>query len=187
MPIKSEQEKFDELKAAVVLKFPALAGSTDEVIQKMLGTKTVKSWYTEYKAKVNLESGLPDAMGDAGITPEMWEWALDVKKRRSAARQLHADACKSLAISHKRAVDKEDDRLATSLASDDSPLIRIVEAGYEDLPLRAQAKIAAVNDKKLRQVTLDQEVLKYRKEMLAKLYPDAANFTPGDAGTQPIE
>uniref|UniRef100_A0A2V0RL18 Uncharacterized protein n=1 Tax=viral metagenome TaxID=1070528 RepID=A0A2V0RL18_9ZZZZ len=186
MPPKTEEEKFDELKAALFLEFPPLRGSTDAVVRQMLGTKSVKPWYGKYKERVKLEAGLPEGMGAAGLTAEMWDWALDVKKDRSTARAAHAKACEELARKHKLAVDKEDAQLAAALADNDSPLIRLIEAGYEELPLRSQARVAAIEDKKLRIKALDDELLAYRKTMLAQLYPDTTKFTPGDEGTRPV-
>jgi hypothetical protein len=169
----------DELAAALERQFPDLKGTTSATKSKLLGTRSVQPWYREWRQRQALLKALPDQYADAGFTPAMWAWAVDIKQRRKTVRAEHAEAVKQLALTHKQKVDIADRRRDTDLAASDSPLMQLLEAGYEDLPLAVQAQIAGASDDAARKKMLDSALLRFQQARLRELYTDPDEFAPG--------
>jgi hypothetical protein len=177
----------EQLLTAVRAQFEALRTVEPAVISKLLGTRTIAPWYKEYKERRALEQQLPDHMADAGLTPEMWAWATGVKSNRAKARKAHADEVKQLATAYKQKVDIADGRRDAALGETNSDLMDLIEAGFDQLPLAAQAIVSAATDDRQRKDLLDKALLRYRSTILTKLYPEGPEkFAPGKgpAGAQ---
>jgi hypothetical protein len=169
----------DELANAMRAQFPDLRTTESTVLAKLLGTKSIAPWYAQYKEKRALEQSLPDAFAEAGLSAEMWAWATAEKQRRSAARKAHADAVKILATEYKQKVDIADRRRDADLASTDSALMDVIEAGFDQLPLKAQASVSAATDDANRKTLLDDAIKRFRQAKIRELYPEGVDkFDP---------
>lgn len=64
----------------------------------------------------------------------------------------------------------------------------LIEAGFEQLPLAAQARVSSATDDSQRKVLLESALKSYRTARLRELYPDGiGDFRPnvGAAGPSP--
>jgi hypothetical protein len=175
-----------DLVEAVRAQFADLRSAEPEVIAKLLGTKTIAPWYKDYKDKRSLEKALPDDWAEAGIDGAIWQWAVGVKATRSGIRKTHAEKTKQLATEHKQKVDNADRQRDTSLSATDSPLMDLIEAGFEQLPLGAQARVSAAADDEQRKRILNASLLQYRQRRLAEMFPEGiGKFRPNEGAAGP--
>jgi len=177
-----------DLVDALRTRFPELRLTSVDLLPQLLGTDSVKGWYREYKERRAVEAALPDDWEAAGLSPEQWAWAQDNKKARASIRKIHADATKALSEEHSRKVFLANARRDTDLVATQSPLMDLIELGYDNLPLASQAYIAAAIDAKDRKARTEDHIAKMRKAKLADLYPEGADFKPGfgPAATQGV-
>jgi hypothetical protein len=172
----------DELYEAITAEFAELRGADRSVISQLLGTRTVKDWYRDWKEKQSLEAGLPDAWADAGLSAAAWAWATRQGQLRSDIRKGHAEATQELAKKHKQAVDRADAERDQRLRATDSPLLAVIEAGYDQLSLASQVRISKSADAASRKVALDAEILAFRRAALAELYTDIGREFQANVG-----
>jgi hypothetical protein len=176
----------EKLLAAVRAQFKDLATVEPQVISKLLGTKSIAPWYKDYKERRAIEQALPDEWSEAGLTGAIWAWATGVKQQRAEVRKAHADKTKQLAAEHKQRVDAADRARDAALAAGASPLMDLLEAGYEQLPLAAQAVVSAADDDTARKALLAKALERYRKVKIAELYPEGIDkFIAGRGAAAP--
>jgi hypothetical protein len=169
----------DDLVVALRAQFQDLQTVEPHVLAKLLGTKSIAPWYREYKQQRALEQSLPDQWADVDLPPEAWAWAVEQRRRRSEIRAKHAAELGELAKQYKQKTDIADARRDTSLGVTNSPLMDLIEAGFEQLPLAAQAVISGAEDREVRAELLEAAIQKYRVAKLQELYPGGINFSPG--------
>jgi hypothetical protein len=170
----------DELVDALRAQFPAFQNAPPEVITSLLGSKTVAPWYKQWKEQRAIDKALPDAFADAGFTGDIWKWATNIRTQRSTVRKTHADTTQRLAREHKQKVDLADASLHSGLAATDSPLMDLIEAGFEQLPLASQVAVSSAVDNTTRERLLGEHLATFRRTGLHALYPEGVEaFRPG--------
>jgi hypothetical protein len=181
-----EEEYDTTLIDAVRAQFPDLAVSEPRVIMQLLGTKSIAPWYKEWKGKQSLEKALPDPWLAAGLDGRAWDWCVNNKQTRAAVRKAHADKTKKLAAEHKQRVEAADRERDMALLATDSPLMDLMEAGFDQIPLAAQARVSSATDDAARKTLLDAALLQYRRARIADLYPAGIDkFVPGVGNAGP--
>jgi len=174
------KDTLDEaLVDALRAQFTELRDTPVELLSELLGTISVKGWYKEYKERKAVEAALPAQWSAVGLTSEQWAWATTVQRDRSAIRKTHADETKALSEEHTRKVFAANGRRDASLITTQSPLMDLIELGYDNLPLKSQAYIAGSKDKEERDKRTADHVAKMRKAKLNELYPEGSDFKPG--------
>jgi len=175
-----------ELIDAVRLHFAELKTAEPKVIAKLLGTKSVEPWYRNWKEQQALSKAVPDEWAAVGLSGDIWQWAIDNKQARSAIRKAHADKTEQLAREHKQRVDLADATRDTALQSTDSPLMDLIEAGYDQLPLAAQAVISGAKDEAERKPLMAAALKRYREQKLVEFFgSDITTFRPGVGPAKP--
>jgi len=173
MPLKKEDVKaalLDQLRAHPQLPF--LREATDDAVNSMLGHREVKTIYNTLKEELNNANSVPDAFKDSGITADMWTYVGVVRASRAEARQQHAVATEGIAAEYARKVKELGDKLADSLALTDTPIIRIVELNFDNLPAAVVFKINAIEDSKLRADAVSPALLAARKRAIITTYAE---------------
>jgi hypothetical protein len=184
MPLEKKQFN-EQLVTDFHAQFPSLVSLGFEEISKLLSTKTVKPWYEQWSDAMSHKQLVPDQMAAAGVTPDMWSWYTSQLEQRKAARKLHAEVTQRLAREHEVRVRTADDTLNRELVATSSPFIKIIEAGYEELPLTQQAKLLQIEDTKARKVELARMLDAFRAASITAMYPDGTSFKPGSGPAEP--
>jgi hypothetical protein len=164
----SDNKVDDELASAFRIKF-GIADASAETIAKLLGTRNVAPWYADYKSKRSTEKKLPEEWRKAGLRAEDWVSVEQSRIARGKIRAKHSDATKLESERYKAKIASLEVQRDAELSSLDSPILAIIEAGYQDLTLAAQARIESKSgDDRTTQEKI--EVANYRKSEVSKLY-----------------
>jgi hypothetical protein len=176
-----------ELIDAVRANFAELRAAEPKVIAQLLGTKSVQPWYRQWKSEQKLAKAVPNDWAEVGLPGDIWEWAVDIKQQRTAARKAHAAKTEQLAREHKQRVDLADNARDAALQLTESPLMDLIEAGYDQLPLAAQASISSASSDEQRKELMGKAMGRYRAAKLAELFGgDATTFKPGQGPAKAV-
>lgn len=138
------------------------------VVKKLLGSPHVRAWYKDYKAERASSLSLPDHWREVGLTPAQWAAS---QAARTAIREARADfATKSAELAAKFDADLKtaEKQCEARSAPHLTPLVRVLDAGYNQLPLEAQLRIeSAAADR--RTATMEAELKAWRVAALRML------------------
>nr|ALR87110.1 hypothetical protein [Nigrospora oryzae unassigned RNA virus 1] len=163
-----------ELVAAFNSHFKLKA--TPQAVGRLLGSPHVRPWYAEYRAAKASSSALPDQWKDAGMTAEEWASVMPAKTHRTEARAASQKRLSELAERYKRDVEVVNTETMLALRQHESPMVLVVEGGYEQLSLAAQARIEEMTDPDARAGQLKAELAAARKTWLERARSGANPF-----------
>jgi len=117
------------------VRFGIPKGLLEDELNSLLGDKRARAWNKGWTEESSLVMQLPDHWRDAGIEPEEWQQWLEIRSMRSKVRKEHADWMAAAKKDYEVKCLAAAVRLKNVLASTESPLVTIMEMGYDDLTL----------------------------------------------------
>ena len=152
-----------ELLSAINAQFH-VAIEDAEVVKHVLDSPLTHSWYRDWLAERSAVEALPDCWGELGIPPAELP---RLQARRAARQRILAEAMQEIA--HLAQAYQDDLRarvlaLHNRLASMTTPLVKVMEAGYPQLPAHRKLVVERSADRKAAKAA---ELAAARREWLA--------------------
>lgn len=151
--------------------------SDPHVVKKLLGSLHVRGWYQEYRRERAEAAALPCHWAEVGLTSELW---LAGQVHTAAIRQARAGlaaTASALAGQFDRDLRAAEAACQSQVAPHLTPLVRVLLAGYEDLPLDAQVRVESAAAES-RGPTLDAELKSWRIKAVAEIKAGRDPFRP---------
>jgi len=139
-----------------------------DVLKRLLGSRTVRAWQAGWKVARARALALPTDWQALGLTAEEWEACQAGRRARKQARAQYSQEVSAAAATYKAAVTAAEATLQGRLGSNDTPLLRALELGYEDLDIHALLRVEVAAD---RDAALGAEVEAIRRAAIALLPP----------------
>lgn len=111
------------------------------VVRRLLSSPHVREWYADYRATRAQALALPAHWRDAGLTAQQWAQAEAARQQVRAHRAAFAREAAQISAEFQQRLRIAEANLATRVDAVASPLTRVLDAGYEQLPLDAQIRI----------------------------------------------
>jgi hypothetical protein len=144
-------------------------GATDPaVVKRMLGSPHVKGWYADYRAQTALGKALPEHWAAIGATPEEWYASQAALQSRRKVRSTLSQKAADLSARFQKDLQTAEDAASAELAATTTPLIRVFESGYSDLPIDRQFTVESAHVDQRDQV-LEAQLKAFRIEALAEV------------------
>jgi hypothetical protein len=133
------QEDLD-LMSAFNLKFKQ-ALTDMAVVKRLLGTPSVRKWYADYKVEKAAEKSIPAQFLDVGMTADQWNKAQADLRARRLIRKAESEEIAAAAAVFERALKAASMKAATLQEPHFSPMVQVIELGYNDLTLTQQINV----------------------------------------------
>lgn len=175
----------NDSQPALLVAFNAHFGTAETdlaVVQRMLGVPGVREWYAQYRAEYAIESSLPDHWREAGLTAPEWAGVQVARRARTEARANAAKLLNQAAADYAARQKAIEASLNEILSRQTTPLIEVVEAGLDRLPLSARLAIERQTGDE-RTAAANQALSDHRRIWVAAFHarPTVSPFR-GDAG-----
>lgn len=151
--------------------------SDPHIVKKLLGSLHVRGWYEEYRRERAEAAALPSHWAEVGLTSDLW---LTAQSHTAAIRQARAGlaaTASALAEQFDRDLRAAEAACQSQVAPHMTPVVRVVLAGYEDLPLDAQVRVESAAAES-RAATLDAELKAWRIRAVAEVKAGRDPFRP---------
>lgn len=138
--MSSQEDRDKELLEAFNSRFGTSLSDPD-VVKRMLGSPHVRGWYAEYRAERAESQQLPPQWAEAGLTPAQWAQAAPVRQQIRAIRSVAAREIATEAQRFQSRLGAINSRTDKEVGAITTPLVRVLNAGFPDLPLSRQLAV----------------------------------------------